>query len=301
MKARFLALFLLPVALLASCRQEEPEVPVDIPEEIAAPADSVWTITIQATKEDTQTKALDLVNDGARLNAYWRSTERVKVYKDGALIGTLDVMPGSGEKPVSATLSGTITTAGLSAGNELTLRIPNEYWDYTAQLGTLADIESNYDYATATVTIDSVDELNYTVTTTDVATFVNEQSVYRFGFKVSEVYIDPKSFTISASNGLLVTERTLSGSAWASAFGAIGVTPASAPGDHFYYVALRNESTAEDTYSFIITGSDDALYMATKVIPASVLAVPGKFISAKSVSAVQPDFSPVEGSTNTAL
>ena len=170
----------------------------------------------------------------------------------------------------------------------LTLLFPSEEWSYTGQTGTLTSIEAGYDYATATVTISEI--IGNQVTAT-AASFANQQSVYRFGFKDGETYIDPKSFSISASGGKIVQSMSYSGG-WTPAFGDITVTPASAAGDHFYYVSLQNQSTANDTYSFVITGSDDALYLASKAIPASVLDVPGKFISAKSVSATKPSFAP---------
>ena len=81
-------------------------------------------------------------------------------------------------------------------------------------------------------------------------------------------------------------------SGWAPAYGDITVTPASAPGDHLYYVSLRNESTAADTYNFQITGSDDALYFATKSIAADKLGEQGKFLSATGIAVSQPAFSP---------
>lgn len=298
MKARH---FIIPViALLAACQQMELETELPIIEENteeSEPADSVtvWSFTLQANKGEGETKALDLINEGATLNAYWKNTEKVKVYKGGTLLGTLDVTPGAGEKPTKATLSGSITTAGLAPGDILTLRTPGESWNYTGQVGTLASIETDFDYATASVTIGSVDELNHTITTNGTASFQNQQSIYRFGFKVSEVYIDPKSFTVSAAGGKLVQSMGWNGSAWTADYGDISVTPASAPGDHFYYVSLRNDQTSDDTYNFTITGSDDALYMASKNIPNSVLDAPGKFISAKNITATKPDFAPAGG------
>ena len=287
MKARHI---IIPVILLAAACQVEQPVDPSHAEEIleAAVADSVFTLTIPASKGEPDTKALDLVNDGKTLNFYWKNTETVKVYKDGTLVGTLSVTPGEGEKPTSATLGGDITVAGLAQGDELTLLFPREEWSYTGQTGALASIEAGYDYATATVTISEIIGNQVTATT---ASFANQQSVYRFGFKDGETYIDPKSFSISASGGKIVQSMSYSGG-WTPAFGDITVTPASAAGDHFYYVSLQNQTTANDTYNFVITGSDDALYIASKAIPASVLDVPGKFISAKSVSATKPSFAP---------
>lgn len=301
MKARHL--FIPAILLVASCQieQVDPNYEEERPEVVTTPADSVWTLTIQATKGEPDTKALDLVNDGTRLNAYWKDTETVTVYKDGTLLGTLNVVPDSGEKPTTATLTGPITTSGLSVSDELYLLFPNGTWNYIGQNGALTgsgSIENTYAYASATVTVSAI---NGAAVTTTKANFANQESIYRFGFKVSEVYIDPKSFTVSAAGGKLVQSMSWTGSAWTADYGDISVTPASAPGDHLFYVSLRNDQTTEDTYSFIITGSDDALYMATKNIPAEVLDAPGKFISAKSISATQPNFTAESGTTDTAL
>ena len=265
---------------------------------------STATLTLVATKGEADTKALDLVNDGARLNAYWKSTEAVKVYKGGTLLGSLTVTPADGEKPTSATLDGSITTTGLAVGDVLTLMIPRDGWDYTGQTGTLTgetSIEYSYSYATAAISVASID--GDTVVPEAPAVFSNRQSIYRLGFKDNE-YLDPRELTIFAASGKLVQSVSYEGSAWTPAFGWITVVPAAASADHFYYVSLRNDSTAADTYSFSIIGSDYALSTAAKVIPAEVLDVPGKFISATEISAEKASFAPVVTggtTTNTAL
>ena len=265
---------------------------------------STATLTLVATKGEADTKALDLVNDGARLNAYWKSTEAVKVYKGGTLLGSLTVTPADGEKPTSATLDGSITTTGLAVGDVLTLMIPRDGWDYTGQTGTLTgetSIEDSYSYATAAISVASID--GDTVVPEAPAVFSNRQSIYRLGFKDNE-YLDPRELTIFAASGKLVQSVSYEGSAWTPAFGWITVVPAAASADHFYYVSLRNDSTAADTYSFSIIGSDYALSTAAKVIPAEVLDVPGKFISATEISAEKASFAPVVTggtTTNTAL
>lgn len=304
MKTKFF-FFITLLLMAAACRHMEIDDPTyseEKPEIREESADSVWTLTIEATKGEPDTKALDLVNEGSRLNFYWKDTETVKVYKGGSFLGTLNVSPAAGEKPVQATLGGSITTTGLAQGDALTLLIPRDVWDYTGQNGALTgtgSIEDTYAYATATVTVNSIS--GNTVSTTE-ASFSNQESIYRFGFKVSGSYIDPKAFTVSAAGGQLVQSISWTGSAWTPEYGSLIVTPVSpAPPDHFYYVSLRNGSTAADTYNFILTGADDKLYIASKDIPASVLDLPGKFISVKNINAVQPDFGPTAGTTDTAL
>ncbi len=289
MKARH---FIIPViALLAACQQMELETELPIIEENteeSEPADSVtvWSFTLQANKGEGETKALDLINEGATLNAYWKNTEKVKVYKGGTLLGTLDVTPGAGEKPTKATLSGSITTAGLAPGDILTLRTPGESWNYTGQVGTLASIETDFDHANASVIIGSVDELNHTITTTGTASFQNQQSIYRFGFKLSGTALSVKQFSVIAASNLLVRQRTWNGSDWASTPGSITVISPSATSE-LLWASLRNEkagTSTDDTYSFTVIGSDNAAYLGEKAIPATVLDKQGRFISAKSVS-----------------
>ena len=290
MKTRYL--FIFPILLtLAACQRMELEDP-SLRDNLYGDGD-VWTLTLQATKGDSATKALDLVNEGARLNVYWTSTEKVKVYLGGALKGTLDVTPGSGEKPTTATLSGTLDSVdGLTTGSELTLLIPREDWVYTSQVGTLESIQSNYDYAMATVTVATVNTENRTITTTGSATFQNQQSIYRFSFTLPNS-VTVKDFEILSANNKLVKSRSWNATdgVWASDFGAIKVThPDSGPA----YVSLRNQSTTDDTYTFNITGSDNALYWASKQIGSANLGQ-GKFLNT-TITVSQPSFAPASGS-----
>lgn len=277
--------------LAAACQKEADFVN---PAEKPAEGNKQATLTLQATKGEAETKALSLVpGTPDHLDAYWKNTEKVKVYKAGTLLGTLDVTPAAGVKPTSATLSGSISTNGLAVNDVLTLMIPREIVDYSGQVGTLASIETSYDYATASITVASKN--GNAITTTGGANFQNQQSIYRFGFKVGNGYINPKTFSVSAAGGLLVQSMSWSAGAWKPAFGILTVTPVSSPGDHFYYVSLRNDNTAADTYSFVITGQDDALYLATKAIPADALSAPGKFISAKSITTTKANFAATSG------
>lgn len=260
--------------------------------------DSVWFLTVQATKEisgqagnDGGTKALDLTDSGQTLNAYWVNNASVKVYKGNTCVGTLKASPDETNSAL-ATLSGEVTVSGLNDGEELTLMVPSDTWAYTGQVGTIAGISDKFDYATAVVKVNGISGNNIT---TSGAVFANEQSIYRFGFKNGSSYIDPKDFVVSANGGKLVQSLNLSGSTWTPTYGSITVTPSATPADHFYYVSLRNESTTDDTYRFIVIGSNDALYLASKAIPASVLNVPGKFISAKEIAVSQPSFAPASG------
>lgn len=262
--------------VLAGCQIVEPEiVSTQDPETVVEQPQVKYSFTLTASKS-ADTKALYL--DGGNLNAYWKSTEKVKVYKadDGSTcIGTLDVAPGDGEKPTNATLSGEINIAGLAKDQELLLLIPRESWNYSGQDGTLAGIEANYDYATAIVTISSVDDVNNTVSASD-ATFENQQSIYKFAFSTGSP-LSVKSFTVSSPN--LVQTHSWSGSAWVDAAGPISLTVAGGSSLAEVYVSLRNTnagSSIDDAYAFSVVGEDNALYEGTKVIPGTVIESYGK-------------------------
>ena len=291
-------LYIIPAMLLvAACQPAALDNPSA--NETKEPADTpqTWSLTIRASREGVATKALDLEEE-VRLHTYWKSTEQVQVYKDGILMGYLEVTADEGEKPSTATLSGGNITGPLAENDELTLLIPRSVWDYTEQKGVLTggtlSVEDLFAYASATVTVETVIG---SYATTSPASFTNGQSIYRFGFMAGGSYIDPLGFTVSASAGKLVQSLAWEGGAWQPAYGNLTVSPTAAASDHFYYMALRNDNTETDTYSFVVTSSDYALYLGSKEIPASVLDIP-RFISAKNIPLTQPDFSRAFGNTD---
>lgn len=284
MKTKYL--ILIPTLLtLAACQRME----LEDPSSPRGEGGSGWTLTLQATKASDGTKALAL--DGNRLDAYWTDTETVRVFKGGNFLGFLNVSPGPGAKPIVASLSGS-GFGILSVYDRLTLMIPRDNWDYTGQSGTLEAIQTRFDYAVATVSVTSVDAGTGTISTTH-ASFDNQQSIYRFRFTAGAEPLDPRDFTISAASGKLVQRVSYQDDSWTPAFGPLTVTPAAAPADHSYYVSLRNDLTAtDDTYAFIATGADDALYLGTQTVSASVLDAPGKYITADAVTLSKPSFAP---------
>lgn len=137
---------------------------------------NTYTITVNATKGDAASsapsnRALSFV--GSQLNASWKQGEQVTVYnvtQSTELSGYLTAQSDG----ASTTLSGTLT-GSVSAGDELTLKFlsPN----YASQTGTLAYIAANCDYATATVTVSSINGNNIT---TSPASFINQQAIVKF-------------------------------------------------------------------------------------------------------------------------
>lgn len=261
---------------LAGCRAEQAQAPETVSEARS------YTLRIQAEKV-SDTRALSL--DENVLNAYWKDTETVKVYKGGVCIGELSVEPLEGEKPTTAALTGEINVEGLETGNELTLLLPRDSWDYSGQKGILSgagSIEDTYDYTMATVTVTRIEG---SAVTTSGAEFQHQQSIYRFGFKAGDAALPVGKLYINATSWMLIKERVLDGSAWVSTPGTIIVKP-EAPTSDLLYISLRNEiagTGSTDAYEFTIIGDDNAAYLGTKAIPASALNAQGRFISSASV------------------
>ena len=268
------------------------------------PADAhegCYSLTLEASKENPggagnneATKALSLTTGTPdRLNAYWRTGEQVAVYLGGTLLGMLDATP-NGTDPTRATLSGSLTTvAGVTQGAQLTLLFPRADWDYTGQDGTAPgetdQLATQYDYASATVTVASVDTGNQTITTTSGAAFQNQQSVYRFGFQFNGEPLSVKTFSVSSDHNKLVTSRSYSGG-WTSTYGSLSVSQATATTE-LLYLSIRNENdnTAEaDKFSFYVISGNNALYLGEKDIPGDKLGN-GKFVSAQSISMTKSD------------
>ena len=273
--------------MLAGCQKMEEETIIE-----ESPA--CYTLIVEASK-DTDTRALS--RDGKTLNTYWRTGEQVAVYLGGTKLGMLEATVNA-QDDKKATLSGTLdSVAGLAENSVLTLLYPRANWDYTGQNGnapsTYATISTMYDFATASVTVASVDDVNMTVTTTGNASFANQQSIYRFGFKIGGEgdQIAFRGFTVSSVNDALVRTRTWGGDGWTDNPGSISVTPSYGTFT-LSYVSLRNTRVGSgngDTYSFSVIDSDYALYLGSKTIPSEVMDVQGKYISAQSISVTKSD------------
>ena len=275
------------------CMREE-LAPEDPREQLTAAADSVWTVTLQAVKKDApDTKGLAIEGEEATttvLKSIWKAGEEVKVFLESACIGTLTATPDA-EDAHKATLSGTVTTTALVAGTStITLLTLRETWDYIGQVGTLLEapnsIEKMYHYTAATgVKVTAVDTEQNTITTEN-ATFVNQQSIYRFSFRYkkseeSKTPITAKSLTITSANGHLVQSQAVDGSSLAE--GPIAVTLSAASADPFF-VALRNgDETNAEALTFTVIDADGVTYRGSKTIPAEYKRS-GSFVSAKNAS-----------------
>ena len=221
-----MAALLVAGAAIVSC-SEKNLVVEEIPE-------YTYSVSVNATKGgDTETRALTL--DGTTLNASWLTSENVYVKKglEWASEGTLKPQ----ENGTSAYLKGALTFGSpIAPDNELFLQFPKSGEpDYTGQKGTIADIAANFDYATATVTVDEVNGETGILTTT-AANFVNQQAIVKFNL----LHSDGAQYTSVDVSSLTVN-------------GSIDVTPASA--SSVLYVAMPGFATGS---SLTLSATDNS-------------------------------------------
>lgn len=286
---KYMIIALAGIFAWTGCQVAEEDFAPEQPEEVQETV-STWTLTVPAERGiGPETKGM-AIGDGTEattteLKSIWKANEFVKVYKDGSCIGTLMATP-NGVDPHKATLSGAITTSGITQGvTRLTLLTPRESWDYNDQVGKLLitddatnSIEKKYHYTMAAdVLVTGVSGLYIT---TETATFRNQQSIYRLSFKYSGSGISTKSVTISGASGHLVQSQVLGG---ATTEGDISVTLGSATADPFF-VAIRNGDVSNDeVFTFTVVDPDGVTYRGTKTIPAAYKPN-GTFVSAKNTT-----------------
>lgn len=169
-----------------------------------ASAVKTYTMTVQATKGgDATTRALADGGDGT-LTATWATTENVYVKKvDTWATGTLTPQTAG----ASTTLKGTLSGVTFAANDVLTLQFPKSGdITYAGQNGTLADIAANFDWATATIEVASVEGGN--ITPKAGASFAHQQAVVKFTLQDkgnSNAAISPSALTINDGTNDIVT------------------------------------------------------------------------------------------------
>ena len=188
------ALLMASAAVFTACSSDD-----NITSEQPANPTGKYTMTVSASKGgDATTRALTL--DGKTLNARWATSENVYV-KKGSDWATGSLKPQA--DGATATLKGTLSGIQINATDELTLQFPKSGdISYTGQVGTLEDIAANFDYATATVTVDNVDGSG-NITVNEPATFTNQQSIVKFTLKDknSEALLNAGTVRVQATYG----------------------------------------------------------------------------------------------------
>lgn len=260
---------------------------VDAPEEIS------WTLTVRAEKaDDPDTRGLS-IGDGkdeastTRLQSIWKDGEKVFVFQNGTVIGTLNATPDAANAHL-ATLTGTINSSSLSG---LTMLTPRATMGYTGQNGTLliADengsqnsIERLYQYTLAqNVSVTSIQGNNITI---GHVIFKNQQSIYRINFRFQKdgagdkLPITTRQAWFSAADARLVQSCAVDGN---TSTGSIDVKPGSPTADPFF-AALRFANTSKaEALNFKVLGNDGVTYYGSKTIPADYKPH-GSFVSIKN-------------------
>lgn len=235
-----------------------------------SPVESTWKLTVKATKggNEATTRALSLGGTGGKtLYATWAKGENVYVYYESDKT-THGVLQPDKDNDNWTTLSGNLTgfaddfITNNAGGFDITLLFPREKpitWE--EQIGTLANIAENFDWATATVSViasKSANNENKILEATS-ATFENLQAIVKF--------------TLLQSNGSALpsnpTALTVSGGAYPVTLPNItSETYTKNGGNGVLYVAIPcfknkahlnltlNANVDEDTYTY--TKSDVA-------------------------------------------
>lgn len=218
----------------------------------SADAPRFYNVTLTASMGDAGTRALSA--DGNVITATFAENDVVVVVKaNGTSVGTLRAESGGTS---TTTLSGTIS--GTFTENEvLTLRYRSATANYDGQLGTLAGIAANQDYAEGTLTV-STTSPSLTFESYSV-TLSAKQSITKFTFKdaSTDAAVSVKTFGIAAVG--LVQNIAANGT---PTIGAVTGTLGTAASD--VYIALRNNSDIKQTYAFTVKDNAGNWYIFTK-------------------------------------
>ena len=223
-------------------------------------AGKTYNLTVTASKGSDDAAAKErraLTMDNGTIRATWAKKEQVFYRdRDWNLQYSGYLKPQSEGKTVL--LNGTISSsADLVLPIDIKLIFPKKDWDYTGQVGTLSDIAANYDYATTTANITSIEA--YRMDASVPVTFENEQSIVKFTLKDNaNAAVNVSSLRISAK-GLVKNIDEPFGD---EEFGDIIVTPANATNEVF--AALRGIKNAQVTLTATV-GSDYYIFKRDNV------------------------------------
>ena len=214
-----------------------------------------WTVTLTASMGDATTRALSPGADNAIISSFAANDQVVVVDADGStIVGTLRAQTAG----TSTTLTGTLDAKTLAVNEVVTLRYRSATASYDNQVGTLTGIGAIHDYAEGTLTVKTVSPI-LTFTTTNV-TLAAKQSITKFSFTCGGNAVSVKSFGIAAPG--LVQRIATNGS---ETVGAVTGSLATPSAD--VYIALRNNISGKQKYSFTIQDGAGRWYTGTKSAP----------------------------------
>ena len=215
-----------------------------------ADAPRFYNVTLTASMGDAETRALSV--DGNVITASFAAGDKVKVLKsDGTEVGELTAKTAEPSTTLDGTISGT-----FSVNEVLTFRYRSATANYDGQVGTLAGIADNQDYAEGTLTVSTTEPLTFE---SNSVTLSAKQSITKFTFKdaSTDAAVSVKTFGIAAVG--LVQNIAANGT---PTIGAVTGTLGTAASD--VYIALRNNIDAKQTYAFTVKDNAGNWYTATK-------------------------------------
>ena len=190
---RTLAALLMAGAAFTACSSSDDSI---IDEQPVNPANKTYKLTLNAAKGDgTTTRALSLSDK--TLTASWATTEHVYVKKESTW-ATGSLQPEA--NGTTATLKGSLTGISIEADDNLTLQFPKSGdITYAGQQGTIADIQANFDWATANVEVESVSASGNIKPKAATTTFTNQQAIIKFTLKdkANDAAISPSALTVT--------------------------------------------------------------------------------------------------------
>lgn len=176
----------------------------------AQPTNGKYTMTVLATKGDASreqngTRALTYDDVNNKITATWADGENVYV-KKGSDWATGSLQPQT--EGATATLKGELSGIEIAADDNLTLQFPKSGdITYTRQLGTIDDIQANFDWATADVTVSSV--TNGQIYVSGTTGFINQQAIVKFTLLDSDGSpLIPNPSALTVTDGTSTIELT---------------------------------------------------------------------------------------------
>ena len=261
------------MTLVQSCSNDE--------EPVANNSPKTYTATVVASKDslgnvlDDATRAVFVGGNTFRYANMWDNGDKVRVYKDGVYLGTLE--PSEADKGTKqATLTGELT-GSLAAGDYVDLYLTGRndlVRDYTGQKGTINDMSANFGYQKQRVQVTAVDGSSVTLAP---ANMYNLQA-YLWLILVDEEgnRLHPSQVTVNAFNHpsvspyrQLVTSVAEDGT---PTYGDIVINTEKSNGEYpgELFIALLNEGFNESNLShykvvyYFTAIVDGETYVATK-------------------------------------
>ena len=255
------AMLIASAAVFTACSSSDDSIAEQQPVNPTEP--QVYTMTIQATKPDAQTRGLSL--DGNTLKVKWNGDEKVLVYDaiNNEQVGELTAKASDNGE---TTLTGTIS---LDEPRDLLLFINSAVTDYSNQKGVLTGtdgIEYKYDVASAHLFSKdyTIDAATKSITSESTAEFtvnpLHGQAIVKFKLNVAA-----KKLTIHDETGNMRQVNNVAGYGDGIVFGDITVTPDEATNE--LWVALCNVTSSSRL--LLTAETDNGTYTYFNAVPSN--------------------------------